>query len=82
LEVTAVERTPELIVRALEKGFERDDEIRLKILEGCQLTEEERSFAAPLGMTVCAGSVKTDDGLGRIQAWFEAKKQKAKRQGA
>jgi hypothetical protein len=82
LEVTAVERTPELIVRDLEKRFERADEVPLKILQGSQLTDEERSFTVPASLTVCASSMKTDEGLRRIQAWFNAKRRRGKRRRA
>jgi hypothetical protein len=68
--VTAYELSPERIVNSLEEMFQRADELDMKILEGEKLTEEERSFRPPTSLHVCSSTLKTDDGLKRIKAWF------------
>jgi hypothetical protein len=68
----AFERSPKLIVEDLNKGFERAEELQRKIIGGGELTDQERSFRAPISLTVCASCVKTDQGLERVRAWFKA----------
>ncbi len=67
---TAYEKTPKQIVDGLEKEFKRAQELQLKILRGETLTDEERSFTVRPYLHVCSSSVKTDDGLERVRAWF------------
>ena len=69
---TAFEKSPSEIVETLEKGFHRADELQDKILDGGILTDEDRSFGVPTTLWVCSSSVKTDEGLKRIQDWFQA----------
>lgn len=72
----AYEKTPQQIVNGLEKEFNRAHELQLKILKGGKLTDEEKSFAVRPLLHVCASSVKTDDGLKRIESWSNKKKQR------
>ncbi len=65
------------MVDDLQKSFDREDELIQKILRGGDLTDAERSFETPRSLRVCAGSVRTDEGLERIQAWFNTRKVRA-----
>ena len=66
----AFEQSPKAIVETLQKGFRRANELESKILDGGELTDEERSFAVPTTLWVCSSSVKTDEGLKRVSDWF------------
>lgn len=67
-------RRGSIIVDSLEKEFERAHDLQLKILSGDKLTDEEKSFSVRSLLHVCSSSLKTDDGLKRIQSWFERKR--------
>jgi hypothetical protein len=71
--ITVFERSPEEIVNALEKAFQKADELQIRILEGGTLTDEERSFTVPTLLHVYSSSVKADDGLKLVKSWFDAK---------
>jgi hypothetical protein len=69
-----IARSPKQIAEAIEKSFQTADELELKILSEDTLTAAEQSFRAPMSLIVGSSSVRTDEGLARIQAWFDAKK--------
>lgn len=69
----AIPQSPKLIVDHLEKRFKKHEDLPLKILEGHHLTDEEKSFAPPVDLEVCAGTLTTEEGLKRLDAWFKSK---------
>ncbi len=62
---------PKEIVEYIENAFQKDHEITFKILNGEELSDEEQQFKAPTSLSVRSSSVTTDEGLERIQAWFD-----------
>jgi len=72
IQITAYRMNPKAIVETVEKNFRREDQIQEKILSGVKLTEEERSFEAPLTLWVCSSLVEAEEGLRRVAEWFKA----------
>jgi len=75
---TIFEHSPKQIVDDLEKGFQQADELRLKLRNGEELTDEEQSHLrfSPKSWSVCSSSVTTTEGVERIRSWFKANKVK------
>jgi hypothetical protein len=74
----AFEHSPKQIVGALESGFRKAHELRLKLRKGETLTAEEQSHLRflPKSWSVCSSSVKTNEGRDRVRSWFKANKVK------
>jgi hypothetical protein len=74
----AFEYGPKQIVNDLEKGFQAAVELRVKKLGGEKLTEAEDSQLrlSPRSWSVFSSSMKSDEGMERIRAWFETNKAK------
>jgi hypothetical protein len=68
---TACKYSPKEIVEYIENDFQKDHEIIFKMLNGEELTDEEQQFKAPTSLSVRSSSLTTDEGLERIQAWFD-----------
>ena len=68
---TAYKLTPPKIVNTLDDGFRMVYEIRLKILSGEPLTEEESSISMPLSLHVFSSYTPIDEGFPRIVNWFK-----------
>jgi len=71
---TAFENSPKQIADDLEEIFKTANELQLKILRGKVLTDAELSFTVPKRVHLCSSSVTADEGLARIQTWFNAGK--------
>lgn len=75
----AFEHRPKQIVNDLEKGFQAGADLRAKKRGGEKLTEAEDSQLRllPRSWSVFSSSVRAEEGMERIRAWFEANKAKA-----
>ena len=73
---TPFDHNAKQIVAALEKAFRSADELRQRVEKGEKLSDEEQSQLRflPRSWTVWSSSVKTDEGMERVKAWFKEKK--------
>jgi hypothetical protein len=67
------------IIAGLEKGIREAGELRQKIEKGDAVSEEERVHLrlAPRTWTLWSSSLKSDEGMERVRAWFSENKAKA-----
>ena len=66
--------TPAGIVDALDREFQKEDDILMRILECGSITEDEKHFSPRTSLTVCSACVKTEDGLATMKSWFSGQK--------
>jgi hypothetical protein len=66
------------IIAGLEKGFREAEELRQKITKDETVEEEERTRLrfAPRVWMLWSSSLKTDEGMERVRAWFGESKTK------
>ncbi len=85
LKSVATPANPRQIVERLQRSFQKNDDIEMKILSGDsgKLTDEERHFVPPVHLTLCSSSVRAEEGIKRIEVWFSSKatKDAARRPG-
>jgi hypothetical protein len=62
---------PKDIVATLAKGFLKASELESKVFEGQELADEEKSFGVPNTLWLYSSSIESEDGLQRVNDWFQ-----------
>jgi len=70
----AFEHNPKQIIAGMERGFQKAAELRLRVEEGKELTEEEQAQLRfmPGSWVVWSSTVPSDEGNKHVRSWFKS----------